>query len=212
MYKNLHTFSGSDCHSSNLFQASDGNLYGTLANCSIAGTRARVRVQDQHRRRFQGNLRLRVRNRWQTPCTGVIQGKDGKLYGATNQGAANGIGNIYKLTTAGVDTDFHDFTNATDASCVNNDRPTPVNLLQVTDGTFYGVNPAYGANGTGSIYKLTSANVFSAFLFPNPPVDGRTAQLHADSEYERTACMERPPVAAAEPAAAPTRAMAHSSA
>jgi hypothetical protein len=47
-----------------------------------------------------------------------------------------------------------------------------VNLLQVKNGTFYGVNPAYGPNGTGSIYKLTSTNVFSAFLFPNPPVDG----------------------------------------
>jgi hypothetical protein len=47
-----------------------------------------------------------------------------------------------------------------------------VNLLQVTDGSFYGVNGAYGPNGTGSIYKLTSANVFTAFLFPNPPVDG----------------------------------------
>jgi len=34
------------------------------------------------------------------------------------------------------------------------------------------VNPAYGPNGNGSIYKLTSANVFSAFLFPNPPVEG----------------------------------------
>jgi IPT/TIG domain len=42
----------------------------------------------------------------------------------------------------------------------------------VTDGSFYGVNGAYGPNGTGSIYKLTSANVFTAFLFPNPPVDG----------------------------------------
>ena len=75
------------------------------------------------------------------------------------------------MTTAGVATDFHDFTNATDASCVNNVGP-PVNLLQVADGSFYGVNPAYGPNGTGSIYKLTSADVFTAFLFPNPPVDG----------------------------------------
>jgi uncharacterized repeat protein (TIGR03803 family) len=105
------------------------------------------------------------------PCTGLIQGKDGKLYGATQQGAANGNGNIYKMTTAGVATDIHDFNNPTDASCVNNSGP-PVNLLQVTDGSFYGVNPAYGPNGTGSIYKLTSTNVFTAFLFPNPTVDG----------------------------------------
>jgi uncharacterized repeat protein (TIGR03803 family) len=101
----------------------------------------------------------------------LIQGKDGKLYGATQQGAANGNGNIYKMTTAGVAIDVHDFTNATDASCVNNSGP-PVNLLQVADGSFYGVNPAFGPNGTGSVYKLTSAGVFTAFLFPNPPIDG----------------------------------------
>ena len=169
VYKNLHTFSGSDCHSSNLFQASDGNLYGTLANCDVvqgAGCVYRISTagvfKEIHDFAFTTG---------QTPCTGLIQGKDGKLYGATQQGAANGGGNIYKLTTAGVETDFHDFTNATDASCVNNVGP-PVNLLQVADGSFYGVNPAYGPSGTGSIYKLTAAGVFTAFLFPNPPVDG----------------------------------------
>ena len=170
VYKNLHTFAfGSECHSSNLFQASDGNLYGTLADCEVvqgAGCVYRISTagvfKEIHDFAFTTG---------QTPCTGLIQGKDGKLYGATQQGALNGAGNIYKLTTAGVETDFHDFTNATDASCVNNVGP-PVNLLQVADGSFYGVNPAYGPNGTGSIYKLTSAGVFTAFLFPSPPVDG----------------------------------------
>jgi uncharacterized repeat protein (TIGR03803 family) len=98
----------------------------------------------------------------------VIQGKDGNLYGATNQGAANGSGNIYKLTTAGVHTGLHDFNDTTDASCGTNVGRTSVNLLQVTDGNFYGVNGRFGPNGTGAIYKLTSANVFSAFLFPPP--------------------------------------------
>jgi uncharacterized repeat protein (TIGR03803 family) len=169
VYTNLHAFSGSDCHSSNLFQASDGNLYGTLANCAVvqgAGCVYKISTagvfKEIHDFAFTTG---------QEPCTGLIQGKDGKLYGATNQGAANGSGNIYKLTTAGVATDFHDFNNATDASCVNNVGP-PVNLLQVADGSFYGVNPAYGPNGNGSIYKLTSAGLFTAFLFPNPPVDG----------------------------------------
>ena len=168
-YTSLHAFSGSDCHSSNLFQASDGNLYGTLANCNVvqgAGCVYKISTagvfKEIHDFAFTTG---------QAPCTGLIQGKDGKLYGATNQGALNGAGNIYKITTAGVATDFHDFTNATDASCVNNVGP-PVNLLQVADGAFYGVNPAYGPNGTGSVYKLTSSGVFTAFLFPNPPVDG----------------------------------------
>jgi len=47
-----------------------------------------------------------------------------------------------------------------------------VNLTQVTDGAFYGVNGINGNSGEGSIYKLTSTNVFTDFLFPNPPVDG----------------------------------------
>jgi len=171
VYTNLHTFvfNNSECHSSNLFQASDGNLYGTLANCTLTGSVGCVyRISTAGVfKEIHGFADATGGN----PCTGLIQGKDGKLYGATNQGAANGNGNIYKMTTAGVATDLHDFNNATDASCVNNVGP-PVNMLQVADGSFYGVNPAYGPDGNGSIYKLTSANVFSAFLFPNPPVDG----------------------------------------
>ena len=170
VYKNLHTFTfGSECHSSNLFQASDGNLYGTLANCTLAGSVGcvyRISTAGVYK-----EIHGFTTSAGYQPCTGLIQGKDGKLYGATNNGAGNGNGDIYKMTTAGVATDVHDFNNATDASCVNNVGP-PVSLLQVADGTFYGVNPAYGPNGTGSIYKLTSADVFSAYIFPNPPVDG----------------------------------------
>jgi uncharacterized repeat protein (TIGR03803 family) len=169
VYTNLHTFSGSDCHSSNLFQASDGNFYGTLANCEVvqgAGCVYRISTTGVFK-----EIHDFASSTGQEPCTGLIQGKDGKLYGATNQGAANGWGNIYKMTTAGVATDLHDFNNATDAACVNLVGP-PVNMLQVTDGTFYGVNPGYGTYA-GSIYTLTSANVFSAWMFPGPPpVDG----------------------------------------
>src|ERR1035437_5076495 len=162
VYTNLHTFSDNpDCHSSNLFQASDGNLYGTLAVCEVVSTAGCVyRISTAGVFKEIHDFALTT---GEIPCTGLIQGKDGKLYGATAAGAANGWGNIYKMTTAGVATDLHDFNNATDAACVNNVGP-PVNMLQVTDGTFYGVNPAYGLYG-GSIYKLTSANVFSAWIF-----------------------------------------------
>jgi len=174
-YKTLHAFSGGDCHSSILIQAGDGNLYGTLSSCSIAGTNEGCVYKISTAGVFTEIYGFTSTPDGQNPCTGVIQGKDGKLYGATNQGGANGTGNIYKLTTAGGGhTVLHDFNNATDASCVNNENANTVllNLLQVTDGVFYGVNPAYGAIGNGSIYELTSAKVFTAFLFPSPPVEG----------------------------------------
>ena len=104
------------------------------------------------------------------PCTGMIQAKNGKLYGATGFGGANSSGEIYNVTTAGVHTSLHDFNNTTDASCGGFGFPT-VSLLQVTDGSFYGINYA-GGLGCGSIYKLTSANVFSAFLLPVNNQDG----------------------------------------
>jgi hypothetical protein len=170
VYTSLHTFSGSDCGpASSLFQASDGNLYGTLYNCTLGGSLGCV-----YKISTAGVFTeiYGFASTGYIPCTGVIQGKNGKLYGATNQGAANGSGNIYTLTTAGVYADVHDFNSTTDASCSANVGRTTVNLLQVTDGTFYGVNGIGGPNGTGSIFKLTSADVFTAFLFPNPPVDG----------------------------------------
>jgi uncharacterized repeat protein (TIGR03803 family) len=170
-YTNLHTFSGSDCGpASSLIQASDGNFYGTLYNCSngILGCVYKISTAGILTEVYDFSA-----SSGYNPCTGVIQGKDGKLYGATNEGAANNFGSIYKVTTAGVFTDLHDFVQTTDASCVDNAGRTNVDLLQVTDGSFYGVNGSYGPAGEGSIWKLTSANVFTAFLLPtNPPVDG----------------------------------------
>jgi uncharacterized repeat protein (TIGR03803 family) len=172
VYTSLHTFSGSDCGpASSLFQASDGNLYGTLYSCALNGSGPGCVYKISTAGVFTEIYGFAF-STGDGPCTGVIQGKDGNLYGATNQGALNGIGNIYKLTTAGVYTDLHDFNNATDATCGDNVGRTQVNLLQVTDRNFYGVNGINGPNGTGSIYKLTSANVFTAFLFPSPPVEG----------------------------------------
>jgi uncharacterized repeat protein (TIGR03803 family) len=172
VYTNLHTFSGSECGAaSSLIQASDGNLYGTLYECSLSATLGCVYKISTAGvlTEIYGFTSASGYN----PCTGVIQGKNGKLYGVTNTGAANNFGSIYSLTTAGVSTDLHDFVQTTDASCVDNAGRTNVNLLQVTDGSFYGVNGSYGPTGEGSIYKLTSANVFTAFLLPtNPAVDG----------------------------------------
>src|SRR5258708_1602465 len=170
-YTNLHTFSGSDCGpASSLIQGTDGNLYGTLYNCSngILGCVYKISTAGVFTEIYDFSA-----SSGYNPCTGVIQGKNGKLYGATNTGATNNFGTIYALTTAGVFTDLHDFVQTTDASCVDNAGRTNVNLLQVTDGSFYGVNGSYGPTGEGSIYKLTAANVFTAFLLPtNPAVDG----------------------------------------
>ena len=159
----IHTFVSPDVQPlSNLYQASDGNLYGTITLCALSGNRGcvyKVSTSGVYK-----NIYGFADPTGSSPCNGVIQGKDGKLYGATNFGRPLNNGNIYKLTNAGVNTGLHDFNSVTDGYC--NGVSLVASLLQVNDGTFYGTNYSGGNANTGSIYKLTSANVFSAFLFP----------------------------------------------
>ncbi len=169
VFTTTHTFVSPDVQPlSNLFQASDGNLYGTITLCGLSGNRGcvyKVSTGGTYK-----NIYGFADVTGSFSCSGVIQGKDGKLYGATGFGGANGNGNLYKVTTAGVHTGLHDFNNATDGGCNSGSFPV-VNLTQVTDGSLYGVNYA-GGPGCGSIYKLTSANVFTAFLMPVDNSDG----------------------------------------
>ena len=165
----IHTFASPDVQPvSNVTQASDGNLYGTLTLCSngnrgcvykvsTAGVFAEVKLFDDTTGSF--------------PCNGVIQGTDGKLYGTTGFGGANNSGDLYSVTTAGVEENLHDINSTTDGGCNSGSFPV-VNMLQVNDGNFYGANSGGAIANNGSIFKLTSAHVFSAFLFPGSNVDG----------------------------------------
>ncbi len=166
----IHTFASPDVQPiSNLTQGSDGNLYGTLTLCSNGNRGCVYKVSTTG---VFSEVYLFSDPTGYSPCTGVIQASDGKFYGATDGGAgANNSGDLYSVTTAGVEVDLHAFNSTTDGSCNPGSFPV-VNMLQVNDGNFYGTNYG-GANGnSGSIYKLTAAHVFSAFLFPGNNVDG----------------------------------------
>src|SRR5229473_7164074 len=87
VYTSLHTFSGSDCGpASSLFQASDGNLYGTLFACALTSSQGCV-YKISTAGVFKEIYGFATSAGY-APCTGVIQAKNGNLYGATNQGAA----------------------------------------------------------------------------------------------------------------------------
>jgi len=168
----IHTFVSPDVQPlSNLYQASDGNLYGTIILCALSGNRGcvyKVSIAGVYK-----NIYGFTDPTGSSPCTGLVQGKDGKLYGATDGGRPLNDGNIYKVTTAGVNTGLHDFNNVTDGACNPGAGGFPVvSLLQVTDGNFYGTTYGGALANNGSIYKLTPANVFSVFLFPASSAGG----------------------------------------
>ncbi|MGA2190601.1 MAG: choice-of-anchor tandem repeat GloVer-containing protein, partial [Steroidobacteraceae bacterium] len=98
--------------------------------------------------------------------TGVIQGSDGNFYGTTlfggtgTAGCGSGCGIIFKVTPAGKLTTLHNF--CVDSGCPDGSGLPFGNLVEATDGNFYGVTSSGGKYGQGTIFKITSAGTFTS--------------------------------------------------
>ena len=103
------------------------------------------------------------------PEGGVVQGSDGNLYGTTEGGGASNTGSVYRLTTVGKFTVLHQFGPGTDG-----DGAQPFGeMVQASDGNFYGTTSTGGAGDLGSIFRLTPAGVYTTvYSFPNTGMSG----------------------------------------
>jgi uncharacterized repeat protein (TIGR03803 family) len=95
---------------------------------------------------FQGQ------NDGQYPVGGVVH-RAGKIYGGTFSGGVNGGGTVYELSPSGTGwklTTLHSFTGSFGG---------PYNkLIFDANGNLYGTTNGDGANGKGSVFKLTPSN------------------------------------------------------
>ncbi|HEY3971769.1 MAG TPA: choice-of-anchor tandem repeat GloVer-containing protein [Candidatus Sulfotelmatobacter sp.] len=101
-----------------------------------------------------------------TNCNGLTLGTDGNFYGTCYSDPTNN-GTLIKVTPTGTFTVLHTFTGSTTDGC---DPLAPP--IQGTDGNFYGTTGFCGANGLGTLYKLTPAGAYSLlYSFQGPPND-----------------------------------------
>jgi uncharacterized repeat protein (TIGR03803 family) len=153
-----------------LFLASDGNLYGTsqFGGDFNGGTVFRVStpggaIKVLHS--FDGSDGF-------TPNSPVVQGSDGYLYGTTltaNNDTPPGI--IYRMSLSGKLVVMHSFGAFTSA-WINPDGAFPnAGLLAASDGSFYGVTSAGGANGFGTIYQFKYGGGFAKLVDLNGPAN-----------------------------------------
>jgi uncharacterized repeat protein (TIGR03803 family) len=89
----------------------------------------------------------------QYPVGGVVLDQTGNLYGTTFDGGINGGGIVYQLSPSGgawTFTTLYSFTGSFGG---------PYNKLTLDGkGNIYGFTNAEGANGLGSVFKLTPDN------------------------------------------------------
>ncbi|MGC1789543.1 MAG: choice-of-anchor tandem repeat GloVer-containing protein [Terriglobales bacterium] len=141
-----------------LFQASNGNLYGTTsfdgAN-SGWGTIFKMTLA--------GKLTTIVNFAYtpggNMPVAGLIEASNGDLYGMTPTGGGNGgctydCGTVFKITAAGKITYLHGFCSL--SGCADGGNPEGA-LVQASNGNFYGTTSVGGANGQGTVFEITPA-------------------------------------------------------
>jgi len=84
----------------------------------------------------------------------LTEGTDGNLYGITYGGGTYGNGTIFKVTKSGVFTVLRHLDGTTDGGASQGD------LVQATDGNFYGMCYSGGINGNGTIFKITPSGTY----------------------------------------------------
>ena len=153
---------------SDLIQATDGNFYGTTAQggANNLGTFFQVTPAGVYTvlYSFTGGAD------GSRPLRGVVQGVDGSFYGVCNQGGTYDGGAIYRidyLNTTFKLTALYDFVPLV----LDGSNPLS-NLVQASDGNFYGTTAGGGANGNGIVYEITPTGGYNIIYNFTDGTDG----------------------------------------
>jgi len=144
-----------------LVAGSDGNLYGTTSagvTTTMGGDVFAITPDGvlTNLAGFNGG------NGW-FPCTSVVQGLDGNLYGTTTYGgntslnAGYGLGTVFRVTPPHTLTALVTFNGANGSHCASG-------LLQGSDGNFYGMTAGGGPGGGGMVFKMTPAGALTTLV------------------------------------------------
>jgi uncharacterized repeat protein (TIGR03803 family) len=101
------------------------------------------------------------------PIAALIEGTDGKFYGTTSQGGANGSGTVFQETylTGELNT----------LASLPEQNYSQAGLVQGTDGNFYGTTVDGGLSASGTVFRVTPEGVLTtlySFCFNNNCTDG----------------------------------------
>jgi uncharacterized repeat protein (TIGR03803 family) len=95
------------------------------------------------------------------PTAALVQAANGGLYGTTSSGGAGNSGTVFSITPSGALTTLYSFCSQ--SGCPDGAGPY-TGLVQATDGNFYGTTEGGGANGLGTVFKITPAGALTTLV------------------------------------------------
>ena len=158
----IHSFSGPDGSGprGRLVQGIDGNFYGTTQTGGSGvvnpfGTVFRITPSGTLTTLYTFSFQVTG----DEPFAGLVLGSDGNFYGTT-RGTGSYNGNIFRITPSGTLTELHAFGGF----FFGDDGAHPQGeLVQASDGNFYGVTNDNAAGGGGIVFKIgpSGGNTFA---------------------------------------------------
>jgi len=156
----LHSFANTDGANpcAGVILATDGNLYGTTSAGGANGYGTVFRITTGGTVTTLHSFDL---TDGAYPCAGLVQMLTGYFYGTTPQGGANGYGTIFTLN-GGTFTTVHSFDLTDGSGPYTLFFPYP-GLVTITWGDLYGTTQSGGANGDGTVFKISAANIITTY-------------------------------------------------
>ena len=157
---NFYSFSGpdGDAPMAPLFQASDGNFYGaaSMGGDYNQGTIFQITpggvLTTLHSFSAAPNL---TNDDGTQPIGGLVQGRDGGLYGVTSGGGPFNGGTVFRITTNGSFSVIYALNPNLDG------YDSTASLILGSDGNFYGTTQFGSPAGNGSVFQVTTNGVLT---------------------------------------------------
>ncbi len=94
----------------------------------------------------------------------LVQATDGNFYGVSDNGGVNHDGSVFRITPSGGLATLYSFCSP-QPQCPDGSAPFAP-LIQATDGNLYGTTGGGGANGSGTVFKITlGGNLTTLYSF-----------------------------------------------
>jgi uncharacterized repeat protein (TIGR03803 family) len=152
-----------------LVQASDGDFYG-VANSGGAGGEQGTVFKISTSGTLTPLYAFCTQGAFPTcpdgaaPRGTLVQATNGDFYGTTYAAGANSGGTVFRITPGGALTTLYSFcAQGVVPNCPDGANPY-AGLVQATDGNLYGTTYMGGANGFGTVFKITPGGRLTTLL------------------------------------------------